>query len=104
MAGTKRKVVKKTTKLKKDMVASEAENIKKDLLKIVKQGIKELTIDFAVIEAIDSVGLGVLIATHNSLESVGGKLKIKNVSDNILRIFKTMRLDQHFEIIIPDSQ
>jgi len=104
MAGTKRNVTKKTIKPKKDIVASIAESMKKDLLKLIKQGIKELTIDFAVIETIDSVGLGVLIATHNSLESAGGKLKIKNVSNNIYKIFKTMRLDQHFEVVIPDSE
>lgn len=82
----------------KDIVASMTENFRKKLLKHVENGIKELTIDFTTVEMVDSVGLGVLIATHNSLKNVGGRLKVTNVSENINKLFRTMRLDQHFEV------
>ena len=85
-----------------DVMASMAEGFRNELRSLVEESPKELVVDFDGVEMVDSVGIGVLIATHNSLESAGGKLKIKNVSNNILRIFKTMRLDQHFEIIIPE--
>ena len=98
MAGAKKNITKKTIKPGKDIVASGAEDFRKKLLKIVKQGTKELTIDLTGVEMVDSVGLGVLIATHNSLEDMGGKLKIKNVSEDILNLIKAMRLDQHFEV------
>ena len=98
MAGAKKNPIKKTIKPGKDIVASGAEDFKKKLLKIVKQGIKELTIDLTGVEMVDSVGLGVLIATHNSLEDMGGKLKIKNVPEDIFNLIKAMRLDQHFEV------
>ena len=98
MAKEKKKVTKKTIKPGKDIVASMAEGLREKLLKMISQGIKDLTIDLAGIEMIDSVGLGVLIATYNSLDDVGGSLKLKNVSEDIYNLIKTMRLDKHFEV------
>jgi len=82
----------------KDVVASMAEDFKKSLLDLVRNGIKELVIDLSGVEIVDSVGLGVIIAAHNSLSKSGGKLKIVNVSEDIYRLFQTMRLDQHFDV------
>jgi anti-anti-sigma factor len=98
MANAKKKPTKKTVKPGKDIIASMAEDFKEKLLKLVEQGIKNLTIDFKGVNMVDSVGIGILIATHNSLDNVGGKLTIKNVSDDICNLFMTMRLDQHFEV------
>lgn len=98
MAGTKKKTTKKSVKPGKDIIASMADDFRKKLLKLVKDGVKELTIDLAGVKMVDSVGLGVLIAAHNSLGDAGGKLKVKNASDDIYSLMKTMRLDQHFEV------
>ena len=98
MAGAKRKVTKKTIKPGGDIVASMSGDFRKKLLTIVKSGIKDLTIDLAGVAMVDSVGLGVLIATHNSLEDVGGSIRLKNVSKDICHLIKTMRLDQYFQI------
>ena len=103
MAKAKRKVTKKTVKPGKDIVASMAEDFRKKLLNLVKQGIQDLTVDLSGVEMVDSVGLGVLIATYNSLEDVGGSLKVKNVSADIFNIIKIMRLDQHFEVQSAES-
>lgn len=81
-----------------DIVASGAEELKKKLLTLVKRGVKDLTIDLAGVEVMDSMGLGVVIAAHNSISGLGGKLKIVNASEDIFQLFRTMRLDQHFEV------
>ena len=98
MAKEKKKTTKKTVKLDKDIIASMAVDFRDKLLKLVKEGIEELTLDLKQVKMIDSVGLGVIIAAHNSLRGIGGKLTVKNVSNDIYRLFKTMRLDQHFEV------
>ncbi len=82
----------------KDIVASMADDFRNKLLNSVNKGIKELILDLSGVEALDSVGLGVVIATHNSLKNIGGKLKIIKASEDIFRLFQTMRLDQHFEV------
>ena len=95
----KRKVTKKTIKPGKDIVASVAGELKPKMLKAIEQGIVDLTIDLKGVEMVDSVGLGVIIAAHNSIDAAGGKICITNVSENICKLFRTMRLDQHFEVI-----
>lgn len=99
MAKGNKKTTQKTVKLDRDISASMAGEFRDKLLNLVKDGTKDLTLDLNKVEMIDSVGLGVLIAAHNSLRGIGGKLVIKNVSNDIYRLFKTMRLDQHFEVI-----
>ena len=47
-----------------DIVASMAEEFRAELLKSVEGGVKELTADLDDVGVVDSVGLGVLIATQ----------------------------------------
>jgi anti-sigma B factor antagonist len=47
-----------------------AEDFRKKLLKLAQKGIIDLIIELIGVEMVDSVGLGVLIATHNSLNSL----------------------------------
>jgi anti-anti-sigma factor len=82
----------------KDIVASMADDFRKDLLNELAGGVKRLVLDLNGVEMVDSVGIGVLVATHNSLNKIGGHMAISNVSADIYNLFKTMRLDQHFEI------
>jgi len=90
---------KKTISPQKDIVASMVADFKKELQNlIVEDGVTELEIDLTGVEMVDSVGLGAFIATHNSLSQKNGKLTVINASEDIFSLFKTMRLDQHFEI------
>jgi anti-anti-sigma factor len=98
MPKAKRKPTKKTFKPGKDIVSSMVEDFKKKLQKVIGQGVKEITIDFSGVSEMDSSGIGLLIATHNSLKDEGGTLKVKNVSETIYLLFKVMQLDKHFEL------
>jgi anti-anti-sigma factor len=82
----------------KGLSASEADKLSKRLLKLVEGGVKEIVIDFGKVERVDSVGLGVLIAAHNSLKHRGGKLRLKNVSERSANFFRLTHLDRHFEV------
>ena len=82
----------------RDIVASMADAFRKDLLSEVAEGVKKLTIDLDGVEMVDSVGIGVLVATHNSLSKSGGSMAVSNVCEDLCRLFRTMRLDQHFEV------
>lgn len=98
MARAMKKAKQKVVKPGKDIVASMVDGFRKKLLILIDKGNNDLRIDFTGVEMIDSVGLGILIATHNSLSKNGGKLTVTNVSEEIYGLFKTMRLDQHFEV------
>lgn len=98
MPKTKKKQEKGNIKPEQDIAASMAEELKGKLLKMVDEGQKKLNIDLAKVKTIDSVGLKVIISAHNTLKNIGGKLKLINASEDIVNLFKTMKLDQCFVI------
>ncbi len=87
-----------------DVVASMAGELKSELKALIDQGVKDMTIDLDGVEMIDSVGLGVLIAAHNSLRQGGTGLALRHVSKDIHRLLKTMRLDKHFTLLACEKE
>ena len=64
----------------------------------LQDGARSLELDFSKVQSIDSVGIGLLVATHNSLVKVGGSLSLANVGQDICQLFTLMRLDKHFSV------
>ncbi len=82
----------------KDIVASMANDFRAELNTLIGESPEQLVIDLKGVEMVDSVGIGVIIATHNSLDQKGGKLVVTNIADDIYGLFSTMRLDRHFTV------
>lgn len=61
-------------------------------------GARIMELDLVRVGSVDSVGIGLLVATHNSLEKVGGSLCLSNVGQDIYQLLTLMRLDKHFSI------
>ena len=87
-----------TIKPGRDVVASIADEFKAELNDLVGSSKGGLTIDLSGVEMVDSVGIGVIIATHNSLNKESRKLTVINISKDIFNLFNTMRLNRHFTI------
>ncbi len=81
-----------------DVVASMANEFRSELHNLVQESPEIIIIDLDGVEMVDSVGIGVMIATHNSLNKAGGELKVTNVAKDIFSLFCTMRLDRHFTV------
>lgn len=82
----------------KDIVANTVQDLRAELFEVIQSGEKHVVVDLQHVEIVDSTGLGVLISAQNSVQEQGGGLTVINVSDDILRLFKIMRLDQHFVV------
>ncbi len=82
-----------------DITASMAGEFMAELKQVIAGGVDSLTIDLSVVEIIDSMGLGVMVATHNTLKKNNSKLKLINASKDILGLLNKLRSDHHFEII-----
>lgn len=82
----------------KDLVAASLEELRAALREAVVQRPALLTIDLSGVEMIDSTGIGLLIATHNSLRQRSGTLALIHASREILGLFRSLRLHQHFSI------
>lgn len=81
-----------------DVVASMAEAFKGELLSAVNSSQGNLVIDLEGVSMVDSVGIGVIIAAHNSLSQANRQLKVVNVAKDILGLFSTMRLNRRFTV------
>lgn len=81
-----------------DIVASMAEEFKTELLSVINESSAEVVIDLTGVEMVDSVGIGVIIAAHNSLSQSDRKLKVINVAKDVYGLFSTMRLNRRFTV------
>ena len=84
------------------IAAAGADALKDELAQLVRDGATHLTLDFEEVLMVDSMGIGVVIAAFNSVQQAGGSLKVVNLSADVGGLFRTMRLDRHFEIHTQD--
>lgn len=84
--------------LGKSISASDVGELKQRFKDYVADGVTTLVLDCSDVEIIDSIGIGLLVATHNSLAGAGGSLELENATDDIYNLLSTMRLDKHFTI------
>jgi anti-anti-sigma factor len=87
-----------TVTLEAALTVALALELRPQLQKALADGVSSVVFDLGKVDVVDSSGIGLLIATHNSLKTKGGRLRISNVSPEILNLFKAMRLDRHFTV------
>lgn len=81
-----------------DVVAANVPELRSVLRNTVSAGARDLVLDLRNTAMVDSSGLGLVIGTYNSLERVGGRLTVIHASRDVLQLFQTMRMHQHFAI------
>ena len=103
MATDNQKSSKKVMNPGKEISESTAEEFGKKILASLEGGMKDLVIDMNGVEVVDALGLGTLAAAQNSLENVGGALTIRNSSEDISALLKTMGFDRHLAVQMGDQ-
>jgi anti-anti-sigma factor len=81
-----------------DLVAARLPALRSKLQEMLGAGTVHLTLDLAGAQMVDSAGIGLLISAHNSLKKAGGELTVIHASKDILDLFRTMRIHQHFSV------
>jgi anti-sigma B factor antagonist len=81
-----------------NIVAASIPELRSKMREIVSEGIRELVIDLTDVHMVDSSGIGLLISAYNSLRKTGGRLAVIHASAEILELFQTMRMHQHFSV------
>jgi len=82
--------------------ASTAPRLRQEVLSLVEAGRRQLVIDLAGIDFIDSTGLGGLVTALRAMAKEGGQLKLSAIRHEVRRVFELTRLDKLFEIF-PDT-
>lgn len=80
------------------IVAATIPELRSTMRGILEEGVRDLTIDLASVRMVDSSGLGLLIAAHNSLRKVGGRFAVIHACTDLLELFQSMRMHQHFSV------
>ncbi|MBI5520401.1 MAG: ATP-binding protein [Desulfovibrio sp.] len=80
------------------IVAQEVPALRELFRSHLQAGVCRLELDFERVESLDSMGIGLLVATHNSLAKKGGALSLTGVRKDIHQLLCLMRLDKHFSI------
>jgi len=83
---------------KGDITASNSAEMRSAMKSLIADGVRNLVIDLQLVHVIDSTGIGLIVAAHNSLERLGGTLAVINSSEELLELFKVFRLDKHFSV------
>ena len=76
----------------------EANLLNQHLEKVFEQNCYTLVIDLSELKFTSSMGLGSLIMAHSTCKEHKGRLVILNPQPAVMKIFKTTRLDQLFNI------
>jgi anti-anti-sigma factor len=82
-----------------DLTAVNVHDLRANLRNMIEDGVTELVIDLENTTMLDSAGVGLIVAAHNSLSRVGGTLQVIQVSPEILELLQSMRLHQHFTVV-----
>ena len=81
-----------------NVVAALVPELRSALREALAKGVNEMIIDFADVAMVDSTGLGLLISAHNSIGKTGGRLAVIHASKEIMNLFQSMRIHQHFSV------
>lgn len=72
--------------------------IGQELAKLVDDGARKLLLDFARVDHLSSSALGMLITLRQNMTTAKGAIRLCNIRDEILQVFKITGLDKLFDI------
>jgi anti-sigma B factor antagonist len=81
-----------------NIVAAAIPELRLKMRSIVDEGVRDLVVDLEGVRMVDSSGIGLLISAYNSLRKLGGKLAVIHASAELLELFQSMRMHQHFSV------
>lgn len=84
--------------IKTDFVASVCDSVKAALKDAIDDTVKKVIFDFENVVYVDSMAIGVIIATHNTMSEKGGSIEAVNLSPEVMGLFKAMQLHRHFNL------
>lgn len=76
------------------LAAQDVPALRERLRAAILGGARSLVLDCGRLESLDSMGIGLLVATHNSVAKLGGQLSLEAVRPDIMQLLILMRLDK----------
>ena len=83
---------------KSDIVGNATYELKKEFSHLLDSGELNVKLDLSSVSMIDSLGIGVLVATRNSIRQSDGEFSIVNLSEDLTQLFSNMRIIEFLNI------
>ncbi|HDP25273.1 MAG TPA: anti-sigma factor antagonist [Deltaproteobacteria bacterium] len=77
---------------------NEAELLRNELYKIIKQKPHKVVMDLSLVPTMGSSGIGKILIFFKGLNSMGSHFEIKGIHKNLYGVFKAVKLDKLFSI------
>jgi anti-sigma B factor antagonist len=91
--------------LKGRLTVGDASTILRDkILALAAAGSKEIILDLANVDYIDSTGLGTMVVCFTTLRKAGGHLKLENLTRRNVELIVLTKLETVFEIFDDEHQ
>ena len=80
------------------ILGTEAQEFQDALLNCLEKDIKTIIVDLSKVKFVSSWGIGMLVHGLATTKNRGSEFKLAGLSDNVLKVIKTIRLDSAIEI------
>lgn len=83
---------------------SEVADFKSYVRNCVKDGVRDIVLNLAEVQFIDSSGVGMLIHMLQEVRSQGGDMRLLNLSEDIHDLFEMVAIDRLFQILTSEAE
>ncbi len=75
-----------------------ADQLKQEFQELLARDFNEAVFDLTYVPFITSSGIGKFLIFYKNVVAKGKKMRIKGINDNLMELFKSIKLDQLFPI------
>ncbi len=80
------------------LIVGNRQELKDDVLELLRSGSRKFLIDFSETAYIDSSGLGVLVSLSKKIREKGGEMRLSSLNEDLRTLFELTKLDTLFHI------
>lgn len=88
---------KRIISLRGKLILYNVEELRSEIFRLAEADQKNLLLDLAKLDYLDSSGIGLLVQLHKKVTAGGRKIQLQNAGEGLLRVLKAAGLDRIFE-------
>jgi anti-sigma B factor antagonist len=85
------------------VMGAESAAVRDVIANLISQGNKQILLNLAGVDYVDSMGIGSLVSAFTSLRKQGGELKLLNVNDKVTDVMQITKLYTVFDIATDET-
>ncbi len=86
-----------------DLIITNAQGLQRHVDQALKEGVKNILLDFSRIQYIDSFGIGVIVKTKSEVDKRKGRFHVV-VNPSLQNLFQKCHLDEYIDLQMPETE